>query len=319
MVCVYLTHLIFTILFMYNYFENSLEKLHKISRYISYTMNIIALIAIGQYFTGIGGLSIEGFYRIRGTFENFNEYGWVLTLFICFALYLFIITEDSKAKFYWGATVGLNIFTLLGTYSKTSILNAAVIFIIMSLFLPGKTRLQIFAGIAGICSMLGAYLVMSGKLAQLMLRFSDTHSLQWRYQMWNTLWRMIIHGNIWFGQGVNASRDFLEKVIPAGTSNAPHNVYLETFYNFGLAGLIPFILIFLFLLYKGQSIFFDKNLPNNQNRIIGVTLLIIIIITCIQNYVSNAFYDRSGNIIFCMITTLLICWYYHYKNPPATL
>ncbi|MCK7516050.1 MAG: hypothetical protein MZV70_76815 [Desulfobacterales bacterium] len=105
---------------------------------------------------------------------------------------------------------------------------------------------------------------------------------------------MIIQGNVLIGQGVNASKQFLEVLVPLGESFAPHNVYLEAAYNFGIIGLIAFLGIFLLILFKGISIFFDFSLPNNQNRLIGATLIIIALITIIQNFVSNAFYDRAG-------------------------
>ena len=33
----------------------------------------------------------------------------------------------------------------------------------------------------------------------------------------------------------------------------------------------------------------------------------------IQNFLSNAFYDRAVNVILWVLLTVLICWYNHYK------
>ena len=310
---------IFTVLALYNYIENegldnSIKKLSKLCNYISYTINTIALITIGQYFLKFGGLSIEGVYRARGTFFNFNECAYVLSIFICFALYLFLTSNSLTQKFYWMASILLNMAAIVVTFSKTSIINTVVIFIIMSMFLPFKRRLQLIGGGVLIGALFSVFLITTGAINTVLLRFHDTHSLNWRYGMWRTMESMIWQGNIWLGQGINASKNFLALITPLGDSNAPHNVYLETTFNLGVIGFIAFILVFLFLIYQGLQMFFDKSCANNQNKIIGVTFLTITIITMIQNFVSNAYYDRAANVILWSILTILVCWYNHYRS-----
>jgi O-antigen ligase len=306
---------IFIILAIYNYVERSWENLHKLTKYLSYLFNIIALIAIGQYVTGIGGMVNEGFYRVRGTFYNFNDYAYVLSLFICFALY--VLLSSNKHRFYWIMTIGINLVALSATISKTSMINVALIFLVMSMFLPWKRKIQLFASSVVIGSLLAYFLILSGTLNSLVLRFMDTSSFEWRLDMWRRLYNMILQGNTFLGQGINASKGFIALLVPAGESAAPHNVYLETTYDLGLIGLIPFILIFAFILIQGIAIFTDKETINNQNKIIGTSIIIIALITIIQNFVSNAFYDRAGNIIFWAILTLLVCWHKYYKQSPS--
>ncbi|MFH0702466.1 MAG: O-antigen ligase family protein [bacterium] len=308
---------IFTVLSVYDYVKSKPENLQKLSKYLSYILNIIALIAITQYFTGIGGMMNQGFYRVRGTFFNFNDYGFVLSLFICFALYILLNSQNFKQRFYWAATIGLNIAALIGTFSKTAIINTALIFFVMSIFLPWKRRLQLFGSFLTIGTVLFIFLSKTGALNTLFMRFGNTSSLQWRFEMWRILYDSILQGNIWIGQGANASRNFLQFVVNAGESFAPHNVYLETTYNFGLLGLIPFILIFILILFQGISIFFSQETINNQSKMIGISIITITLITMVQNFVSNAFYDRSGNIFFWVILTLLICWNDYHKSKNA--
>ncbi|OGI04071.1 MAG: hypothetical protein A2104_00130 [Candidatus Melainabacteria bacterium GWF2_32_7] len=303
---------IFSILAVHNYIERDQENIHKLTRYLSYLFNAIAVIAIGQYATGIGGMVNEGFYRVRGTFYNFNEYGYALSLFVCFALY--VLLTSKKHKFYWICTIILNIIALAATFSKTSIINTALIFMIMGLFLPWKRKIQLFVASSVMSTLLAVFLIYTGTLNALILRFMDTASLEWRFAMWRNLYNLILQGNILLGQGINASKHFLDNIVPLGESNAPHNVYLETAYNFGLIGLIPFIMIFIFLLFQGISIFMDKGIPENHNRIIGTSIIVITVITMIQNFVSNAYYDRAANVIFWVILTLLVCCYKRYKK-----
>ena len=254
----------------------------------------------------------EGFYRVRGTFTNFNEYGYIISLFICFALYVLLTTK--KHRFYWTFTIVLNIIALAATFSKTSIINTALIFLIMGTFLPWKRKLQLFAASSVMSALLAGFLLYTGTYQALVLRFMDTASLEWRFAMWRNLYNLILQGNILLGQGLNASRHFLEAITPIGDSNAPHNIYLETAYNLGLVGLIPFVLIFILLLSQGIAIWADKGIPENQNKIIGTAIIVITVITMIQNFVSNAFYDRATNVMFWVILTLLVCCYRRYKQ-----
>ncbi|MDD3012725.1 MAG: O-antigen ligase family protein [Candidatus Gastranaerophilales bacterium] len=305
---------IFIILSVYNYVENCPENLRKLSKYISYVMNIIAFIAIGQYITKIGGLNQDGIYRAVGTFTGFNDYAFVLSFFICFSLYFLLTAETTRARFYWTTTIALNIIALVGTVSKTALFNTALIFVIMSMFLSWKRKFQIFASAIVIGGSLFEYLIITGAYNSLIVRFTDTTSFMWRLEMWRTLYNMILQGNIWLGQGANASRNFLQLLVIPGESYAPHNVYLETVYNFGIIGLIPFILMFIFALFQGVFIYLDKGIENNQNKIIGISVIIVTLIAIIQNFVSNAYYDRAGNILFWVILTLLVCWYNYYKS-----
>lgn len=303
---------IFIVLAVYNYVESSPENLRKLTKYISILFNIIALVAIGQYITGIGGITNEGFYRIRGTFFNFNDYGYAISLFICLALYVLMTTE--KHKLYWMGTLGLNLIALIGTFSKVAIINTMLIFLVMGMFLPWKRKIQLFGILTLIGTIVTTFLISTGALSILVSRFSDTSSLEWRFEMWRRLYNMIIQGNILIGQGITASKDFLAVLMPTGQSNAPHNIYLETAYDIGLIGVIPFILTFIFILFQGISIFAKKGIINNYNKLIGASIIVIASITMIQNFASNAFYDRAGNIIFWAILSLLVCWYKYYRE-----
>jgi|GEM_PF-2808792 len=290
------------------------KNLKKLCKYISYMMNIIAFIAIGQYVTRTGGLNQDGIYRAVGTFTGFNDYAFVLSFFICFSLYFLLTAETTRARFYWTTTIALNIVALFGTVSKTALLNTALIFVIMSMFLSWKRKFQLFACAIVIGSSLLEYLIITGTFNFLIVRFTDMTSFMWRLEIWRTLYNMILQGNIWLGQGPNASRNFLQLLVVPGESYAPHNVYLETIYNFGIIGLIPFILMFIFALFQGISIYLDKGIVNNENKIIGISVIIVTLIAIIQNFVSNAYYDRAGNILFWVILTLLVCWNDYYKS-----
>ncbi len=56
--------------------------------------------------------------------------------------------------------------------------------------------------------------------------------------------------------------------------------------------------MFVFALLQGAYIYLDKGIVNNQNKIIGISVIIVTIIAIIQNFVSNAYYDRAGNLCF---------------------
>lgn len=300
---------IFTILSIYNYVQSNPLNLDKISKYLSYIFNFIAVTGILQLVTRHGGIVMEGFYRIRGTFLNFNDYGFAVSLFMAFALFMYLYKVAAKEKTYWLCTIGLNMIALLATFSKTSYINAGITFLFMSLFLSWKTRLQILAGLSILGSAIMAFLIGTDSLSLIVQRFSDNSSLNWRFVIWRNLYNLILRGDMFLGQGVEAARTYLKAVMPIGESYAPHNVYLETWYNLGLIGLFIFALTLLLIVIKGVMILFEKNKNITQARMIGAALCLIALIAIVQNSASNAFYDRSANIFFWAILAILGCWY----------
>jgi O-antigen ligase len=309
-----LYYVIFIVLAVHNYIEKHPENLMKLCKFISYTMNIIALIAIGQYVTRIGGIYQEGIYRAVGTFGGFNDYAFILSVFICFSLYFILIADNHKARIYWTITIALNIIALFGTVSKTALFNTALIFMIMSMFLSWKRKFQLFIGGTIIGVILFEVLILSGAYSALVTRFGDTTSFMWRLEIWRTLYNLVLQGNIFVGQGAEASRSFLQMLVVPGESFAPHNIYLETLYNFGIIGLIPFVLMFIFAMFQGISIYIDRTVTNQQHKIIGASVIIISLVAIIQNFFSNAYYDRACNVLYWVILTLLVCWHDHYKK-----
>lgn len=305
--------IIFIVLAVHNYIEKSPKNLLKLSKFISYTMNIIALIAIGQYFTRIGGVNQEGVYRVVGTFGGFNDYAFILSVFICFAFYFILTANTSKVRIYWIMTIVLNLLALFGTFSKTALFNTVLIFLIMSMFLSWKRKFQLFIGGTFVGVILFEILLLTGAFNALIVRLGDSTSFVWRLQIWRTLWDLILQGNIFIGEGANASRNFLQMLVIPGESFAPHNIYLETIYNFGIIGLIPFVLMFIFAMVQGISIYLDNAVTNMQHKIIGVSIVILALIAIIQNFFSNAYYDRACNVLYWVILTLLVCWFNYYK------
>jgi len=310
---------IFMILSIYDFIGNNKNNLIKISYWMGIMLNAVAFVAFIQYITRKGGFVVEGIFRSRGIFFNFNEYGYIISIFIAFALYFLLTAKSKRARIFWSTSICLNLIALVTTMSKTSMLNTALVFLVLSIFLPWKRRLQLFATASVIGGVITAYLVTSGTLEVIIQRFTNTRSLDWRYQMWRTLESMIVQGNYLIGEGANASRKFLSLVVPMGESYAPHNIYLETTYNYGLVATIPFVLIFLLLIYQGFRILLDSTITSNHNKIIGASIIVVTLITMIQNFVSNAFYDRAVNVIFWVIISIFICWYNIYKTEAMTV
>lgn len=302
---------IFTIMATHNYIRENQDSIYKFIGYISYLFNTIAIIALLQYLTKIGGIVNEGIYRVRGTFFNFNDYGYAITIFLCLAFY--VLLTSQKHRFYWILTIILNLIALVGTFSKTSILAAALIALTMSMFLPWKIKFRLFISLIVLGGGMFIFLSTSGIIGGLILRFSDTSSLEWRYQMWINLYNMILEGNILFGQGIEASRRYLQFLVPFGESYAPHNVYLETAFDYGIFGFIAFITIFLLVIKKGFELISDKLPSSSNSAVAGTAIIALVAVTLVQNFVSNAFYDRANNIFFWVIITILICCYKYYQ------
>jgi O-antigen ligase len=299
---------LFIVLGAFEFVKQDARNLKKFIFWVNGIMNVLALISVGQYVTKIGGIVIEGYYRVRGTFTNSNDYAFILAVFLCFAFAMFLISEIPRQKFYWIATIGLNSLVLVATFSKTSIVNTVFAMAIIAWFLPLKTKIRLFAALIFSGVALAIFMIYTGSLNLIIQRFQDNSSLDWRFEIWQHLKAMIFQGNILFGQGIEASRTFLERIMPIDSSNAPHNIYLETWYNFGLVGLVSFIMTFVFLALRGMTMIFSGKEPV-KNKIIGTAILGITFIALVQNSFSNAYYDRAGNIIFWAIVAAMICIY----------
>jgi len=294
---------------VYDLISNSTDRFNKMVKAMGYMFNAVALIAIAQYATKTGSFVVEGLFRSRGVFFNFNEYAYVISIFTCFAMYFLLSSKTHKNRIFWGATILLNLVALLTTLSKTSLFTTMLVLVVMSAFISLRQKIWLFSTYAVLGGLLSAYIMLSGMADVLIQRFGNTTSLEWRFEMWRNLQNMILQGNWLLGEGANASRKFLLMVVPFGETAAPHNIYLETTYNYGLIAAIPFVLIFLALIHKGITMFSSKHSANNQHKIIGIGIITITVITLIQNFVSNAFYDRAVNVIFWAIITILICRY----------
>lgn len=288
---------LFTVLAVIDCSKNIMPA-EKLMKYFSYIMNFMAVIAFGQFVTKQGSWVVEGIYRVRGTFFNFNEYAYVISIFIPIAAFMFF---KDKAKLYWIFTMIINVFALLLTFSKTSIILTVVIMLVMSLFLPLRRQVQIWVLIGFSVIATALFLTFTGTIGILEERFVSSRSMEWRLEMWQNMNRLIEQGNLIIGNGANAARNYLQYIVGYGESFAPHNVYLETLYNYGLLGLISFILIFIAAFFKGVKKF-------KENRLAASVILALVCVTLVQNYVSNAFYDRAVSIIFWAMFSAALCF-----------
>lgn len=306
---------IFTVLATYHFIKSDSENHAKLNKYLGYLMNTVAFISLGQFITKIGGITIEGYYRVRGIFTNPNEYAFILSVFICFAFFMYLNNDSKKHKAYWLTAIGLNLIALILTFSKTSIINTVVGLSFLGMFLPAKRKFQMLIGFVCTSSVLLTFMSFSNILPSLTARFTDMRSFEFRQMIYRYLTGSIEQGEIFFGHGIDASRNLLEKLMHFGVTNAPHDVFLEKLYNFGLAGIIPFALIFILLIFKGIEIFRQNASSSIKNKIAGAAIISIGFIAIIQNCVSNAFYSRPGSFIFWAMVTTIIYFSEYCKKP----
>jgi len=162
-------------------------------------------------------------------------------------------------------------------------------FFILFFYLPVKLKIKIFvSGIVLFIVFFATDFLFSLNITQNIIgRFNNNSSLEWRFEVWNYLLYGISKGNIFIGQGIESARYFL---IPyMGGVSMPHNLYLQMFYEYGLCSVFYF-LPYIILGIKFLKASFSKKI---ENRLFYVVPFLIISEIIIDMFISNSVLLRS--------------------------
>jgi len=176
-------------------------------------------INVNQYARNMGFISILAFYKIFKT--NKNIYKLLLILFIAISL-LFIILTGSRSAFL--ASLAAIFFYL---FAYTNIKTSKKIIVLIVLLIP----ILIFAimGIGSMFNRLGS------------LQYVDM-SLTGRVGMWQAVWEQKFD-KIIFGHGTGNYSEVLPAWAKAANLSHLHNVIIEYYVEWGLVGLMCYLLL----------------------------------------------------------------------------
>jgi len=193
---------------------------------------------------------------------------------VYFSLLYFGYFKVSKVKLYFMLLI--SIFNIIYTFSRTAQL---VLFLFFSLFIVWKITyvyrnvlLKIFSFLTFILLLIPGTQFLYNKLFHITLGSGD--GLAARIELWLALYNHLKEMNLFIGNGILYAKHIIS-LYTHWTNNNFHNVFLNTFADEGIIGLILYILIL-------KTIFFPKELGIIEKRYI-LSALFIPFLVCINS------------------------------------
>ena len=215
--------------------------------------------AFFQMITGIGLRLIEGVPRVNGFLGHPNVLGFLLNLYLPFAIYKYLYTKKQKEKNIWLGLIAVSVLTLFFTMTKVALFTFAVMLMILFFQLPYKLKFRILiTSLIGIVAFLAVnYLFSLNIIENLIERLNNTSSYEWRLKIWSYLISDINFSNIWLGHGINSEKHFLN-MINYGEAVAAHNGYIQLIFEFGISSIFFYLSFLNSLVYFTKKMFFTK-------------------------------------------------------------
>jgi hypothetical protein len=207
-----------------------------------------ATLGIAQYIGQFDGFDAgDGVYRVAGAFGWSTTLGYLLALGMPFAFALAIGATGYRRIL--PAVCGIVMAVgLVLTFSRTSVVAAVVGCLLVALGV-GRVPLRGLIGlgfgtasVTAIAALTGIDLTARFLYGTSVLEFA---TLNGRTVAWNALAEQ---GVTLFGHGLFAARDLLDQLLSGAI--APHNLYLESLYDFGVVGAALLIWLHATLLWN---------------------------------------------------------------------
>lgn len=272
---------IFVIFLTFFYLKKESSEI--LFKWINIFFILNALTAIFQKLTGIGIALVEGVHRVQGLMAGANAFAFVVNIYLPLGFYMFINAKTKKQKIFWGIGVFVNFLALVITFAKTSYMLFGVMLLVLFMYLPFKIKKRMIfsaVGIVAITLMLDQLLNLN-IIQQILNRFNNTSSWDWRIKVWGYLVHGLNHFNILIGNGINSSSRYLLSINSVDCPRA-HNVYLQMLYEYGVLGVFFYIPFFV-LAIKFLKASLSKHLPDKMIYIVPFIISIQIIIDMISS------------------------------------
>ncbi|GAC1412825.1 MAG: hypothetical protein NVSMB66_3040 [Candidatus Doudnabacteria bacterium] len=276
-----------------NYILSSPLNKIRLVKFIFILIGLFSIFAIFQYFTLLGlpnawlGNSIEP-KRALSVFDHPNGFALFLTPLLAFLLpFVF----ERKLSLIYKFLYIISIFGLLLSLSRGGWLGFLLAAGVYVLFFA-SSRIQKTSVIAAIILFSIVYSVPNLRY-RVILAYNGDRSTESRYSLWQTAEKMIKDSPI-LGKGLQGFKLNFDKynTDPAQPSiNLAHNIFLNFWVETGLAGLILFILISFFALFRAWRL---QGLVS-----IGITLFLVSIYA--HGLVDNPYLKNDLALVFWMI------------------
>lgn len=250
-------------------------------------------------------------FRITSLFTQATTFAFYLSLVVPLALY-----RSIYARGVWRLACGLLtlclLATLLLTFTRGAYASVCMEMLLMALCQPiRRARSWVVGGLLILCGLTIA-LGGSGQVPFLARFFSgDMATLNGRTYLWQALLSRF-QVTQWFGNGLQASDSVLSHLRVGNygqgvIGTAPHNLYLGTLYDHGVAGLLLLIGVFLSL---GRGLLRGIHRSSGERRMLHAVALAALVGLLLQSFVSRDIWIQQIGIPFWLIAALpfALCW-----------
>lgn len=232
-----------------------LKVLHK---YFAITTVMVSLSAVIQALYFKYNLGID--YTFYHEFSFFTrKHTTYFGLFLSLSVLYFVGSLFDSRKNIWLNSMALLILfvTLYINGNRMSLLSVITGIIILTVYkVPFRYRILTVSGFLILFLFFIRTDFFKSRVKPLFGETNEQNELVLRKKLWEAVWQTAKHNNIWIGAGTESHRDYLyRKYKEAGYEIAflkkynAHNQFLEIFLDFGITGVILFIMAILYHLW----------------------------------------------------------------------
>ena len=223
---------------------------------------------------------------------DINQYVIYSFAFVCFAACL----GNKKEKIIAAIAIISGLYFVIAEQVSTSIVGCATFFIVFFASKAVKNK-KIWRFIV----------IFALAFVILFILFQDTEQFRWllvdllneditlngRTILWNQAIKQIIDGRWMFGYGI--SPPYILRLSSSFVVNHPHNQYIQFVYNYGVCGLI------LYLIMNANMIKKIKVISDSRIRVIHIAVLIATFFMCLA---SRNFFYLTAQIYYVVVRYL---------------
>jgi O-antigen ligase len=282
--------------------------------------SIVAFLPIVGFPFGQFCQIVDGFMRANGLFSHPNPYSHHMGLLMVYLLGLLCYYQgqnnDRVPKWLLFTALGVNAVAFLLGLSKTAMgtfAGCAALVLALNMATPGlrKNVGKILVASAVLVPIgLIAFQVVTGKgLLDIMeARGEQNTSLLWRTEIWNSLLSSLSPESMALGHGFTAANMLVYQLTYNSLTNATplilvHNGYLSLLYDFGLIGLLLFVVLLWTMWWAIRRLSWASLGPV---RPLLVTLVAMGVYFLSASSFDEMIYMFDAPMLFWMLATLIV-------------
>ena len=302
---------------------------NRVAEIIKYIVSILSIYIVLSLLTIPLGLSTFMFIfdgRLWSDFlgiAGFSEYYLSIFIILLVGFKYYINNNQFEQKHLYNSLINfsaLAFFTILCLFIVKATLIALTFSLAIMLWFNYRNKFKIGMS-KPLIFIIGFLLIIlistfSAEISvfvdKMIMRFSNSHSLQMRADLWSVYVENWINNlnifNFIFGHGIDTSRELAFNVAfmePSyGVLGVPHvhNAYLEIFYDYGMMGLL-YIGTLFYIWINNLKIILSKNIENKNLKLISAISFTIILYTSIY-YTAEVFRIPASIVLFSSLGML---------------